>query len=559
MDTVAMRLRQAIYGLASLLILGAMVSGVLHYSPVPFWDMWDGGLNFLMRFEDTPSQVLFEQHNEHRIFWSRLLFLIDYKVFGGRHIFLLVINYAFAFSAWYIFWRCLKRINHGKVAERDLHLLAMVLGGWLFLWSQVTNFTWAFQSQFFLAQLVPLAAFLLLSKSAQEEAKFSSTFLAASVLGVVSAGTMANGALALPFMAVWAIVLRLRWWQVGILSGLAALVMTLYLSDYSAPGHHSSPLSTFLSHPFEVLAFVFKYLGNPLVHVVSPYGPGTFLAGLLGLVLTVSAISLTLGFVKKRPSDQIAPGLTLFIIYIGASAFLTAGSRVFMGDVVPFASRYTTPTVMAWAALICILSPWLFRQFEGSKKVRNRILGIAALLLVGMFIPLVRVSLPKPGQHHNRAVAMLALELGIHDSAQIEFIYPHAEPVLRIAENATQADVGVFGSAVFKGTRELIAKPYEVALPGPCIAAIDVSEAIAASETFIRLEGHMSGPGRRLYILNADNEIIGIALRGGRHALGKEHGFIGYVRASEAGAISALASDSCKADLVRPDPKSRQD
>ncbi|MEO1660861.1 MAG: hypothetical protein AAFR51_07730 [Pseudomonadota bacterium] len=559
MDTVAMRLRQAIYCLASPLILGAMVSGVLHYSPVPFWDMWDGGLNFLMRFEDTPSQVLFEQHNEHRIFWSRLLFLIDYKVFGGRHIFLLVINYAFAFSAWYIFWRCLKRINHGKVAERDLHLLAMMLGAWLFLWSQVTNFTWAFQSQFFLAQLVPLAAFLLLSKSAQEETKFSTTFLAASVLGVASAGTMANGALALPFMAVWAIILRLRWWQIGILSGLAALVMALYLSDYRAPGHHSSALSTFLSHPVEVLIFVFKYLGNPLVHVISPYGPGTFLAGLLGLAMTVSAIILTFGFVTKRPSDPITPGLTLFIIYIGATAFLTAGSRVFMGEVVPFSSRYTTPTVMAWAALICLLSPWLFRHFEGSKTVRNWILAIATLLLVGMFIPLVRMSLPKPDQNHNRAAAVLALELGIQDSAQIEYIYPHAEPVLRVADKATQADLGIFGSPVFKGTRELIATPYEAVLPGSCSAAIESSEAIAASENFVRVEGHMSGPGRRLYVLDADNKIIGIALRGGRHALGKQDGFIGYVRASEAGAITALASDSCIANLASQDPKSRQD
>ncbi|MGD4365427.1 hypothetical protein QT713_22860, partial [Xanthomonas citri pv. citri] len=42
------------------------------FSPVPFWDMWDGGLGFYVRQMTDVSQW-WAQHNEHRIVLSRIL------------------------------------------------------------------------------------------------------------------------------------------------------------------------------------------------------------------------------------------------------------------------------------------------------------------------------------------------------------------------------------------------------------------------------------------------------------------------------------------------------
>ena len=60
---------------------------VTTYSPVPHWDEW-------ALFYDLANGVkslgwLWQQHNEHRILTTRLLFLLDVELFHGTQIFLL--------------------------------------------------------------------------------------------------------------------------------------------------------------------------------------------------------------------------------------------------------------------------------------------------------------------------------------------------------------------------------------------------------------------------------------------------------------------------------------
>ena len=559
MDSVALRLRQVIYGLSLLLITGALFSGWLHYSPVPYWDMWGGTLHFIIRFDAEPVRVLFEQHNEHRLIWSRLLFWIDYHWFGGSHAFLVLFNYACAFAAWSIFWRCLNQLNQGVIAAQNIRLLAFVLGAWLFLWTQITNFTWAFQSQFHLAQLMPLLAFLTLSKAAQSDRHLSPTFGAAILLGVCSAGTMANGVLALPLMALWALILRMRWWQAGILALCGFVTLYLYLSDYRTPASHSSVFETFFAHPFDVLGFVFKYLGNPLVHVISPYGPGPWLAALLGLGLTGVTIWLTINLIQQRATDPIVPGLTLFIIYIGASAFLTAGGRVHMGDMIPYGSRYTTPTILAWAALICIFSPLILNRFERAPVIANWLKMAACVLLLGMFVPLLRMLIPDTNYHHNRAMAVLALELGIRDTAQIAHVYPDANAILPIAERASTLDLGVFGDRNYLDARERIQTPYQRTGSYDCIGQVHAISPIEHSDRYVRVSGTLSKSGHpetaRVYLLNTQSDIVGIGLFGAKvaapqtHGLRQHTGFTAYLLASEVSDLQAIASDACVGEL----------
>src|SRR5690554_6179984 len=142
----------------------AILGGARAYTPVPFWDMWEGTLPFYLDVQSGDKGIWWAQHNEHRIVLSRLLFWVDISVFKGAGLFLTIMNYVLAALAVAVFlkigrerWRSLDPTPQPSGAWHGW-LLGMLLCVWLFHWMQWENFTWAFQSQFFPAQLVPLCA-----------------------------------------------------------------------------------------------------------------------------------------------------------------------------------------------------------------------------------------------------------------------------------------------------------------------------------------------------------------------------------------------------------------
>ncbi|MCD8526123.1 MAG: hypothetical protein LRY62_02870, partial [Alphaproteobacteria bacterium] len=135
------------------IIVLACAGAVINFSPIPFWDMWDGALGFLERFEDKPVNALFAQHNEHRIVLTRLLFLLEYRIMGGNSAFLIFFNYLCVFASCVLYAICLFVLNRETVPRFQIAIASLVLSAWLFLWTQNNNLTWAFQSQFLLAQL----------------------------------------------------------------------------------------------------------------------------------------------------------------------------------------------------------------------------------------------------------------------------------------------------------------------------------------------------------------------------------------------------------------------
>lgn len=551
------RLRIAIYVLAFGLIAAAFMGGWLMYTPIPFFDGWDGNVSFQMLLKENPG-LLFSQHNEHRLVVTRVLLLVDYYVFGGRHIFLVMTNYAFALGVWFVFWRCLKVINKNKVDPKDLKLLGMVLGGWIFLWSQNINFTWGFQNQVHSAQFFPLLAFLLLGRASERTQHQYWIYGGAIVAGVVSAGTMANGALALPLMAVWAIQLRMRVLQTIGLALAGAIILALYTQGYHTPSNHSTVFSTVLEHPISVILFVFKFLGNPFVHVISPFGIGSIIAILLGATMTGAGAYLSLQIARHGPRNGVIAGLVLYIVYVGATAFLTAGGRVFIVEYIAFTTRYTTPTILAWTALTCIISPWIFRMFYTSKDHARGILIFSTLGLLAAFVPVVRTILPTPNFHHNQNIAALSLELGIRDDEQIGYTYSNAEHVLRIADRASSADFGIFGRTPYRGLREMIGTYWIASSTPTCTGYLTETYPLEHAPDHSRVDGRIMPVARgskrsRVLIIDENGMIVGAGLTKAPRRETQEGGekvrtakFTGYVSAAHS-APFRFASEACQA------------
>lgn len=554
-------LKLAVYSLSFILISLALVGGVIGYSPVPYWDMWDGTVNFVMRFDDAPLDRMFEQHNEHRLILARLFFLIEYHVFGGSGIFLTVCNYLFVFISWGIFARCLYQMNAPDSPPRDTHLLVAIVGAWLFLWAQKVNFLWPFQSQFFLAQLLPLIAFLLLSKAAQQSRIWSLTFYAAILVGVASALSMANGVMALPLMAVWAIILRMTKIQIFVLALTAAVTLWLYFMDYTQPSGHGALFDTMMTDPMGILAYTFRYLGNPGIHLAGSSGFIKAMSSLGGFGLAVFAAVATLQTIQKRPAEPIQAGLLLFIIYVGASAFVTAGGRLLFGMDTAVSSRYTTPTLMAWAAAFCIASPQLLRIYRSSDRAALSLVSGAVLALCLLMVSQVRALESKQALNYDKAVAVLAMEMGIGDRNPISLIYPHIPPVLDIARRASDADLGIFGRPVYRGVRESIGQTAGISSTKPCSGRLERYEVINGTSDYVRIFGWQFDSTRkpnvpRIQLVDEHGTIVGAALLGRdspeiKQAYGPaaaRTGFVGYLKANALGQTLIAQSDACHSE-----------
>ena len=196
-------LRLSFTSMAALFVALAIAGAVRAYSPVPYWDMWSGYLPFLDQAASGDWTVWWRQHNEHRILLTRLLFWMDLRWFGGASWFLLAANYVLIALGAVLACKILRELPVPPGRDADMHALMAFAVIWLFFWSQWENLTWGFQSQFIMAQMLPLAALYMLYRSLKGG---SATFALACLLGLMCAGTMANGILALPLMTAYALM-----------------------------------------------------------------------------------------------------------------------------------------------------------------------------------------------------------------------------------------------------------------------------------------------------------------------------------------------------------------
>ncbi|RPH40830.1 MAG: hypothetical protein EHM87_21255, partial [Burkholderiales bacterium] len=85
----------AVFVAAALFVASASVIGTVRlHSPVPFWDAWDGIVDFYLRVRDGDRSAWWAQHNEHRVGISRFFFWADLRWFGGGGVLPVTLNFA---------------------------------------------------------------------------------------------------------------------------------------------------------------------------------------------------------------------------------------------------------------------------------------------------------------------------------------------------------------------------------------------------------------------------------------------------------------------------------
>jgi acyl dehydratase len=556
--------RVAVALLAAGIVAAAIVGAVRYYSPVPLGDMWNGYLDFFMEVQSGNHAAWWAQHNEHRIVLARLLFWLDLSFLDGRGISLIVANYLLVGTSASILCLGIRRVLPGTT---DLPLVsatqALVIGG-AFFWSQQENLTWGFQSQFFLAQLLPLAALYILAGAKATPAARIPGIMISCVLGIAACGTMANGVLTLPLMVGYALLIKMRHREVLILAIVTVATVLLYSQGYAPGAGHAPLLHTLQADPLGITGFVLTYLGNPIAYIPGFRGIRHIAPMLVGATMLLTTLFVAVKGWRSRAEHPLTYAMVAFIAYVVVTAAGTALGRLTGSLDQALISRYTTPPIMAWCALLVAALPRIATWRTG----RRLALVMAPAILLAL-LPTQATALRRHSDlRFEKELGALALALHVRDEPTIAPIFPFTDWAMTIAAKASERHLSVFGFPPLIDARALIGSLAERRAIGPCAGSGITVEAVADGQIFSRIRGRIQRRStdsitERIEVVGADGRVVGLALDGSPRIASPQASegqdrfqvsdFAGYVLSSAVDApMSLVTTDGCYFPLAAP-------
>jgi hypothetical protein len=312
-----------------LIILGVKLALIGRYGTItPFWDQWGGEGALLYKpflLGDLTFRALIHSHNEHRIFFTRLLGLAELELFGGWFPTLQMIVNALIHTATIglLLWLLLPPLD---TLGRALVLFAtLVLFSIPFGWE---NTLAGFQSQFYFLFGFSLIALRLF----QSAPAFSRRWFAATLFCVAAYFNMASGALtmlAAIAMCVLQILLGARHRTHKEWLALVPLVAILAVQLFFV--HHIS------AHDRLAAKGPLDFAGAFLKTAAWPFPSA------LAIILNAPAILMVVRLFKEKPRQEAYPWLLIgLFLWLGTQWLALAYGRA----VDPTSSRYTDTLII---------------------------------------------------------------------------------------------------------------------------------------------------------------------------------------------------------------------
>lgn len=497
--------------LAGAFFVAATIYGAwLNYSPVQFSDSWEGIVAFYLRSLQD-SSAWWHQHYDHRIFFSKILFWLDMRYFGGHSLLLIPLNVVLMLA---ICWT-LYRFSRHLLANRGVEVRLLVLASLAMLslsWMQRQNITWEFQSQFYLVYLLPMLSFFALARSTVDGSK--GWALASIVLGACAAFSMANGIFALPILAVLTGIVYRSWRRAALVALVALLCIWLFFHGYEeTPGRKFGP-GLLLEHPFKVIGYALAYLGNPLYWIFGRIEVA--IAAGAGAVL----FSLYLLACPQLRRSPFALALLAYVLFIFCTAGVTAFGRSLFNIELAASSRYTTPALSMWSALLVLaLARWQVRL--ALEPAARLMFVVVVALFSGQQLRALYFDDPNPMflTPHGKALMALGLQMGVDDPQIPTRIFPFASPdeMRGYFSMAREARVSVFNpDSAFPANS--IGQPVESLGVVPCEIESQSARVVDPVHQASLVQGKLGSTDgkrfRQVFFVDEQQRVTGVALLG---------------------------------------------
>lgn len=339
-------------------------------------------LDFLNKFIQADNfreeiQLIFKQHNEHRIVTVKLVFLIYYKLFGTINF----IHLAFFGNSAIlgIYFALIRQIPVGTDPNRRLALIVACL---LFQYGSAESMIWAMASiQNYSALFFTILTMVWLKKD------ILVYFILAMLFAVLATFTQGNGIIILIIGSLY-IFSQKRYHYLTIWIFVTIVAVYFYFNGYQAPVNHSDPFQ-FYTQIGRISLFMLAFLGSAFGLGGSSYPLLTnfFLVPTVVIGLWVCLTTLFFFYQKKYRDGNILIWVNLFIIL---TSFTTAVSRVNFGLSQALVSRYHVNSGVVIASTILLCHQYV--NFQATTK--GAILKYCSKLLMILFLSYTIFTFP---------------------------------------------------------------------------------------------------------------------------------------------------------------------
>jgi hypothetical protein len=360
---------------------------------IPHSDQWNGSCPLFIKDHDGTLGVadFFAQHNEHRIFFPRLIMfglgkLTHWNVFAEL------------WTMWFL--ACVCTLNLWRLAQvtgwNPFRAPWLIFVTNLFVFSPLGHENWLFGFQIgFLLPVVCYTAVLWIAPSVRFPLNFLLTFVVSTICTFSIASGFTCWLMAFPLLLLPDFKLHWNekrgWWLFWIAGFLGTTF--LYFHGYQKPPGHPDPYLAF-EHPLQAFLFLLAYLGNPFSQgtMISV----TVLAQITGFVLVAALVTAALYLWRwRRDKFLIARTLPWFILSFVAffnGALVTIG-RFGFGIDSALAPRYM-PFCLTLPIALLFLVPVIFHHWPARDPLnKSRIgMGVSAMASALLLLHLLGVS-----------------------------------------------------------------------------------------------------------------------------------------------------------------------
>src|SRR5579871_295597 len=462
----------ALKGLSYAVLLCGLGSGIASaylvistYSPLPFWDEWT--LVDRLATNGWSFGWLFAQHNEHRIFTTKLAFLLDVYLFHGTQVFLLALIFVvLLFHVALLSWS-LRELGgwRGSVWRMGTGLIAYAI----LCPSQEENLVWGFQLQFVLtAMLATLAVVSLMLSSRRRRGPFLLLCVASAT---VATWSLANGMLLWPLLLITALIMRMHRSSLWTLVIAGTLNVALYFYRYSSPPPpHRAGLPP-LGH---ALKYCSMYFGSTWFH--RPSGWMVYAVGAAGICAALMVTAYT--FMRLRSRPVLLAQLSVLMLFCLGTAAVTAAGRLDFGLQQAGSSRYQSFALLFWGCLGLALLQFAVKYRLGGIMLSCLLLGLMLVCAARFRVPL------REARWHQVRVKLVtaALLVGALDPTALAEGYPDPAVIARGAQYLKQNHLSIFGGAPYAQLGQTLLGSYRAVPADRCSGYVTSSQSVPADE-----------------------------------------------------------------------------
>ncbi|HZP23656.1 MAG TPA: protease inhibitor I42 family protein [Terriglobales bacterium] len=431
------------------------------YSPLPFWDEWT--LVDRLATSGWSAGWLFAQHNEHRIFTTKLAFLLDVYLFHGTQVFLLALIFVvLLFHVALLSWS-LRQLGgwRGSMWRAGTGLIAYAI----LCSSQEENLVWGFQLQFVLtAMLATLAVVSLMLLCRRPRTPLLLLCVAAATLATWS---LANGMLLWPLLLVVALIMRIKASSVWTLLVAGMLNIAVYSYRYKPPPRRAGlpPLGP-------ALKYCSMYFGSTWFH--RPSGWLVYALGAACICVALVVTAYAFGRLRTRP--LLLPQLSVLMLFCLGTAAVTAAGRLDFGLQQAGSSRYQSFALLFWVCLGLALLQFAAKNRKGGIMLSCLFFGLMLVCATQFRVPL------REARWHQVRVKLVtaALLVGALDPAALAEGYPDPAVIARGAQYLKQHQLSIFGGAPYAQLGQTLLGSYRAVPADRCSGYVTSSQSVPA-------------------------------------------------------------------------------